>query len=75
MLLTEQEIQDMKIEDWDILDGLKTEDDIIDYLATAFEEPADKEYIRHALETAVKAANALGICNSSEKETVAAMAQ
>lgn len=49
--------EDMKTEEWNIIDDLSTEEDIIDYLAAAFEEPADGEYIRHAIATAVKAIN------------------
>lgn len=50
--------EDMEIEKWDLVKELATEEDIIDYLATAFEDMSDKNYIRHAICTAMKAIDA-----------------
>ncbi|MDR1997816.1 MAG: putative addiction module antidote protein [Candidatus Margulisbacteria bacterium] len=44
----------MKVKKWDIMDYLKTEDDIKRYLAVAFEE-GDPEFISVALGDAAKA--------------------
>lgn len=60
--------EDMEITLWNIIDDLATEQSIIDYLVTAFEEPTDATYIRHAVKTAIEAANTHGLFKDDEED-------
>lgn len=49
------------MKDWNVLDGLDSEEAIIGFLTSAFETPDDKEHIKDAIAIAMKAIEVHGL--------------
>lgn len=49
------------MKEWNVLDGLDSEEAVIGFLAAAFETPNDKEHIKDALAIAIKAIDVYGL--------------
>lgn len=60
--------EDMKVTKWNTLEGLNTQDGIIELLSDAFKTPKDKNYIRYAIAIAMEAIKLYGIKMATDEE-------
>lgn len=74
MLLTDEQIEDMKLIKWNVLYGLDNKEAIFEFLRDAYKTPKDKDYIYHAIAVITEAIKVYNI-QITDPEDAASLAE